>query len=352
MANLVLVLLCITYLLLLPLQVESPRGTGDQNVGILITFYVFIAFVALSLILTIVIAYKGGFDWIFNSTLWRTIGVGTLWLGMIGGMFLCMYYKAELGVGNKSTGVMRMLAYLFYYGGLWLPLLMIVAYFSMINPDVRFALSPNGYKTFLVLCSVIGFITIAANAPIRKLISSNSDAFYFNLALKEIEKAKTVEEHFWLTTKLTDDSLLTIVYNKIKDQPNLEDELIRILMLNNQFIFSKLYDYMYNHSIERPERLLEPINLNLTRINTQIQGTTLAPWVGVEGFEHVKIEPILRVMYKYFGENREPFRANMLAIKHTLETPKERNQGNKDTKQFMEILSEYKLEVEKWLDGQ
>ncbi len=133
------------------------------------------------------------------------------------------------------------------------------------------------YKTFLLLSSTIGFVTIAAGAPIRNLISANTDEYNIKLALIEIDKAKTLEEQFWLMTKITDDRLLIIVVNRIKDQPNFEDELVKILMKNNQFIFSTIYDYIYNNPIEHPERLIEPINLNLTQLNFQIKGVTLAP---------------------------------------------------------------------------
>ena len=351
MGNIILVLLCITYLLLIPFHIETPKGTGDQNVGILITFYIFLANAALSLILTILITYRGGFDWISSAALWRNIGVGLLWLSMVGGIFITMYMKAEFNIGNKATGLKLMLVYLIYYGGVWLPLLMLVSYYSMLNPDWRLALSPNVYKKFLVLCSTVGLITFAANKPIRKMITANTDEYYKNLFLNEIDNAKTVEDLFWLSTKIKDDSLLTVVFNKIKTQANLEDEMIRILMMDNQFIFSNIYDYIYANPIEHPERLIEPINLNLTKINHLIQGTTLAPWVGAEGFDNVNIQSILRVMYKHFGENREPFRGSMSTIKQTLETPKERNQGNKDTAEFISILNKYKLEVETWLNG-
>jgi len=351
MANLILTLIFLTYLLFILFHVESPKGTGDQNMGMVIYVYIFMAYVALSLLLTAIITFNGGFNWISNSMLWRNIGVGALWLGMVGGVFICMSMKASFGIGNKSTGLMRLLAFMFYYGGVWLPLLMLVSYYSMVNPDWRLAVSPNSHKTFILLSSTIGFVAFVARAPISNLIKANTDEYNFNIALKEIDKAKTLEEQFWLTTKITDDRLLTIVLNRIKNQQNLEDEMISILMQNNQFVFSNIYDYIYNNPVEHPERLIEPINLNLTKINFQIQGSTLAPWVGVEGFDHVKIQPILRVMYKYFGEKREPFRENMLAIKQTLETPKERNKGNKDAAQFMAILKRYKLEVQNWLDG-
>ncbi len=96
MANLILILLFIIYLFFIIFHVETPRGTGEQNVALLYSFYIFIAYVVLSLILTIIITFSGGFNWISNSTLWRNIGVGVLWLGMVGGVFICMYMKADL----------------------------------------------------------------------------------------------------------------------------------------------------------------------------------------------------------------------------------------------------------------
>lgn len=351
MANLILILIILTYLVFILFHIYPPTDKSLHDWILL--FSTSIGYAILSLILTIIIIFSGGFNWISNATLWRNIGVGVLWLGMVGGVFTCMSFGIGIGnnIGNKPTGFMRLLALMFTYGGVWLPLLMLISYFSMVNPDWRLALSPNLYKTFLLLSSTIGFVTFVARAPISNLISANTDEYNFNLALIEIDKAKTVEEQILLTTKITDDRLLTIVLDRIKNQQNLEDELIKILMGNNQFVFSSVYDFIYANNIEHPERLIEPINLNLTKINFQIKGTTNAPWVGVEGFEHVKIQPIFRVMYKYFSANREPFRTNMLIIKETLETPKERNGGNKNAPEFMAILNKYKLEMQTWLDG-
>lgn len=351
MANLILVLALIAYLLLIPFHIQTPKGTGDQNVGILIIFYVFIAFAVLSLILTTILAFKGSFNWISASALWRNIGVGLLWLGLVGGAFVCMYIKAEMGMGNKTTGFLRLVAYMVYYGGVWLPLVLLVSYYSMINPEWRLAITPGFYKSLLLFGSMFGIVSLVTSGQLRAFITANTDEYNTKLAMVEIDKAKTVEEQFWLTTKITDDSLLTVVLGRIKAQPNLEDEIIRLLNLDNQFLFASIYDFINENPVEHPERLIEPINLNLIKMNTLIQGNTLAPWVGVEGFDNVKIKPMLQVMYKYFADNRDPFRENMLTIKHTLETPKERNKGNKDAEQFMAIVNEYKQEVQNWLDG-
>lgn len=351
MANLILVLALIAYLLLIPFHIQTPKGTGDQNVGILVTFYIFLAYAALSLILTTIIAFKGGFNWISASVLWRNIGVGLLWLGLVGGAFICMYIKADIGMGNKTTGLLRLLAYMFYYGGVWLPLVLLLSYYSIVNPEWRLAITPGFYKSLILFGSAFGIVSLVMSGQLRGFITANTDEYNTNLAMAEIDKAKSIEEQFWLTTKITDDSLRTVVLGRIKAQPNLEDEIVKLLNLDNQFLFTSIYDFINENPVEHPERLIEPINLNLIKMNTLIQGNTLAPWVGVEGFDNVKIQPILRVMYKYFSDNREPFRENMLTIKHTLETPKERNKGNKDAEQFMAIVNEYKQQVQNWLDG-
>lgn len=116
MSNLILTLIFLIYLFFILFYVETPKGTGDQNMGMVIYFYLFIAYGALSLLLTTIITFSG-FNWISNDKLWRNIGVGALWLGMVGGVLMCMSMRASFGIGNKSTGFMRLLVFMFYYGG-------------------------------------------------------------------------------------------------------------------------------------------------------------------------------------------------------------------------------------------
>ena len=351
MANLLLTLIFLNYLIIILFNIFHPSNKAyyDWVLFYAITFsYVFI-----SLILTIMVAHRGSFDWISNIALWRNIGVGVLWIGMVAGIYICMSMKAGIGMGNKSTGFARMIALMIYNGGLWLPPLMIISYFSLFHADSRFALSPYLYKTFLLLCSTVGLLTLVAFKPVKRLISDNSEEYNYNLAIYEIDKAKTLEEKFELLPKIKDNRQLTVLLKRIKDQPNFEDELINVLMNSNQFTSSPMYDYILKNPIEHTDLLIEPINSSLTTLNSQFEGVGKASWeTGADAFDHIDMQLIFQVMYKYFGANREPFRIKVLLIKQTLETFNERNVGNEHAPEFMKTLNKYKLEIQNWLDGE
>ena len=350
-SNLLLGLTGLIYFVLILFNLAPPRGTGDQNVGGLTSgLYVIMAYLVLSLILTVIITAKGGFNWISNATLWRNIGVGVLWLSMVGSVVLCTFFRAECNMGNKATGLVRVFAFLIYFGGIWLPLLMLLPYLSILNPEWRFALSPQLIKIPLLLACALGLILIPANRKVSKLIASDSDESNFNKAMNEIDKEASMSRLFYLATNTHDEQLRNAIFTKIKKSDNLEDELIKVLEDNNQFVFMAVYDFLDINKIEHPERFIAPINLNLDKINFLIEGVTRASWKEVADMEEIKIEPIYRVMRKYFKGNREPFRKSMLAILKTLESPNKRNGGDDETKQFIICLNKYKLDVQNWLD--
>lgn len=94
--NIILRLTFLSYLLLLPFNLYRTEGTAEQNTGYLIAFYILVAYMVLSLILTIIIAVNGGFNWISDVALNRNIGANVLWLGTTAGIIICSMIKADI----------------------------------------------------------------------------------------------------------------------------------------------------------------------------------------------------------------------------------------------------------------
>ncbi|MEO7174544.1 MAG: hypothetical protein ABI002_02060 [Saprospiraceae bacterium] len=346
--NLILGLAVLAYILLLPFSLNRAGGTGDQNVGYLIGFYILIAFVVLSLILTLIVAANGGFNWISHSTLWRNIGIGVLWLGMIAGIVTCSMIKADISFGDKSTGLERIFALLVYNGGVWLPLLMLIPYSSYLNPDWRFALDPNVAKIPLLLGCAFGIISSVMPIKLRTMIGANSEEYKYNQSMTKINEARSLTQLLNIASDKNDERLRDTVYTKIVEYKNLEDELLMVLEENNPYVFISVYEFWEKYSIEHPARFIDAINLNLTMIDSKYKVTMGTPWEREGGFESIDIGTICRVLSEHFKESSDQFRPNMLMLQQTLEsTPAKRESNNE---QFMVYLNKYRLEVKSWLD--
>ncbi|MEP7197412.1 MAG: hypothetical protein ABI851_12900 [Saprospiraceae bacterium] len=348
-SNIILGLTILTYSAILFVNLNRTEGTGDQMVGYsYILFIIAAAYAVLSLILTIIISLNGGFNWISSSSLYRNIGVFVLWLGMIAGVIICTLTKADISFGNKLTGIERLLALLIYNGGIWLPLLMLLPYASLLNPEWRYVLSPNLVKIPLLLACTIGLITFVMQIKLRTFIAANTDEYYFNKSMTKVNEAQSIKQLFSMDMNTNDKQLRQAIYTKIKSHKNLEDELIEVLKENNPYVFISVYDFLDSNEIDNPERFIESIKLNLDKINSKFQESMETPWEREGDFESINIGVLCKALNKHFKESSDQFRPYILAIQKTLDaTPKQRDETHKD---FMASLIKYRLDVKNWLD--
>jgi hypothetical protein len=149
----VLVYIVISLFVLQP----TPSGS-DQNYGWASSALVLIAAYGIcSLLLTINITAKGGFNWISDAALKRNAIVAMLWLGMVAGVVYCTL-KPEYHKFYQLTGFVRLLSHVISYGAIWLPLLMLIPYYLFLKPEWRDRLSLNLFNILLVFASVAGFL--------------------------------------------------------------------------------------------------------------------------------------------------------------------------------------------------
>ena len=141
--NLLLGLTTLTYIGLAIFNLQKINATGDRLVGWGFLFFGLIAvYVFFSLLLTINIATKGGFNWISSSTSTRNIVVGLLWLGMVFGVAFCAMLSTEFQT-DESTGIFRLLTLPVFFGSLWLPLLMAVSVSCLLKTRYQTPLNNN-----------------------------------------------------------------------------------------------------------------------------------------------------------------------------------------------------------------
>lgn len=345
-SNLILGLTVLSYIALLLFNLNRLEGTGDQLVGAsFIGFFILVAYVVLSLVLTISVTANGGFNWVSNTILWRNVGVGVLWLGMIAGVVISAMIKADISFGDKLSGIERLFALLFYNGAIWLPLLMLLSYASVLNPEWRFALAPHLVKIPLLLGCAIGLITFATQNKLRPWIGSKTADYEINRTLYKIKDAKSVIlPLYYINDK--DKRLQDAALMSIKQQKHFEDEFLLIFEENLINSISSVFLFWKDNKIEHPERFIQAINNALPKITSELQEAIESPYkAGLP----IDVEVMCLVLDQQFKDSSAVFRSNMLQFQEALAmNPAKREIG--DSEEFNTRLNIYRLAVNNWLD--
>jgi hypothetical protein len=118
------------YIGLVSITISEPRTSGEAGMGYgLALMALGIGFTICGLILTINVANKDGFDWVLSAGASRNVLVGIGWLSVAVATFACAVFKWEWHEGFPQF--LRWLAK--GQGVIWLPLLMLVPYFFLLN---------------------------------------------------------------------------------------------------------------------------------------------------------------------------------------------------------------------------
>lgn len=219
--NITFGLTALTYIALVIFNFQTVNVTGERLVGWgIIAFALLAAYVVCSLILTISIVANGGFNWLSNTEFWRVVGVGILWLGMVADVVFCTMIRTEFHA-DRSTGFMRLLTSLIYFGATWLPLLMLLPYAILLNPGWRDALSPNFYKAPLLFAGAIGFIInispkIATSmVALRAAKVTDESQLAFNNSMRIINNEQSIQGLFYFAYRAEDERLRNAALNTI-----------------------------------------------------------------------------------------------------------------------------------------
>lgn len=319
----------------------APSGT-DQTYGWAYSVIVLIgAYGVCSLLLTIYIASKGGFNWISDAKLLRNGMVALLWLGMVLGVAYCTH-KPTFHNAYQLTGFARLLSYLISYGSTWLPLLMLIPYYFLLKPEWRDSFYPNFLKIILTVASVIGFLLPLA----PKIIKRNYKAFdqnelAFNQAMNNIQKYQTVMALLYYTSQSYDQEIRNAAMTKIKSYKNLEDQLIQILEQSSPYA---VFNFLDENKVENPERFTEPIIKGISTIITDMHEQIINPYKGI-----YDLEVILRVLEGQFKVSSAAFKPHILRLQEVLQTPPAKSRAYDSVEKCNQTLYKNQELVKNWL---
>ena len=319
----------------------APSG-GDQKYSWEYSALVLIsAYGVCSLLFTIYISAKGGFNWISDATLKRNAIVAILWLGMVAGVAYCTYKPAYHNV-YQLTGFVRLWSYIISYGAIWLPLLMFLPYFFFLKPEWRDSFSPNLFKILLSFASVVGFLL-----PLAPKIISRSYRAYderelaFNHAMNNIEKYQNVMSLLYYTDKSYDVEIRNAAVTKIKSYKNWEDQLILVLEQSSPY---SVFDFLDENKVKNPERFTQPIINSLSTIITDMHEHIVNPYKGI-----YDIGVLFRVLEGQFKDSSAVFKPQILRLQEILETPLAKSRVYDDVDQSNQTLYNNQVIVKNWL---
>ncbi|MBK7408102.1 MAG: hypothetical protein IPJ40_08580 [Saprospirales bacterium] len=258
---------------------------------------------------------------------------------------------------EPTTGLVRWLIDPLYFGGIWLPLLMLVPYAILLNPEWRDTLTPNLYKIPLVFAWVLGLLLVMAPKIVVTMdrLSSikekrDNPQSPSNNSMEIIDYEQSIEDLLYFLDREKDEPLRIELLAKIKAHKNWEAELERILRQKNPYVNYRVYAFLDYNKIEHPERFTEPINNNIPILTSRIQETINDP--NNYDLEYLNIDVFCRVLDAQFKDSSAVFRPNILKLHEALETPPVERNAKIDTKQaFVEMRNKYRLAVKNWLDS-
>lgn len=352
LSNLLLVLTTILYIALAIFVLTPVNATGERLVGWgMIALVLVVAYIVCSLLLTISLASKGVFHWIPGTASRRKMIVAVLWFGLVAGVVICTIAKTEFPKGHQSSGLPGFLSYPFYFGAAWLPLLMLVPFACLSNPAWNHTLSPALGKTLLVTGCVIGFLLLMAPKIIALTGVFNNYKSEKDIQndLRLIENETSIIALLAKTAEDENEQIRTAALNRIKAQPNLEDELILILEQDNPWYFIWLYSFLADNKMEHPESFINPINKSIPRLASYLYDEALQnSWKGEATYHLLNAEPLFRLLDEQFKNSREQFRPAIVKLKQTMNTKPAKRDGDKA--RFYEALNKYRLAVKNWLN--
>lgn len=316
------------YMGLFFVNLSEPRLSGEGGMGYGLAIAALgLGFAICSLILTISVANKGGFDWVVDP---RFFIIGAGWLCMAAATFASVAFKWEWHEGEFPQ-FLRWLSV--SHGQVWIPLLMFVPYFFLLNAELRASVSPNMYKIPLIIGFVVsavmslsllfGWFKISAQQQQAQMEDrQNRDTKIHDEHLTFIAEQKPTDgilNIISLTGRFHDEDIRSAALAKIKEKPYWEDKLLTLLA--NDYYYHHAYTFLDGNKVEHPEKFLKPLNQSILWLANDIQksikdSNNLQDW----HFEHFGIERLFRAIYEQFLNKGMDFRPAVLTLQDALKT--------------------------------
>ena len=349
---------------------KPHRGEDGIALGMMLQVVV-IGFTICSLILTLSIWWKGGFDWVSPQGRTRNILVGIGWLCMVVAIFDSSFF--ESGWYHDLPDFFRLL--IKRIGQIWMPLLVFASCFFLLNTDLKARVSPYFYKTPMVIAFGLAALMVlgilfgwvrrqiehkiavreARQEEIRKYGGDRS--WYFKTSMDFINAHNDTTITRLLSYAVMDrdrdkgenDEIRKAAVAKIKSYEHWETNLIRILESKDIGDIFNAYGFLEANTLEHPKEFIIPIKNSITYVTTVSNESIKNPDNFFLG--STNIGALCQILEAQFKSNAADFRSNMVNLQQVLDIPPAKRSDKKYAQGFDEILQKSRLVVKNWLEA-
>lgn len=334
----------LAYIGLVAVNLHRPNATGERLMGWgFIVFGVLAAYVLCSLLLTLNLANSGKLDWISASKTTRNVIVGLGFLCLMNGVVFVTMVNTDTN-GASTANWLGLLV--IRYGAIWMPLLMLVPFAILLNPEWTHAFSLNYYKIPLMVGCFIGFAFYALGRRQLGALFTDKQAV---AAQKHQETMDLIEYSDDVADLLyyrfdKDVRVREAAFAKLKAKPDLESDLLKVLdRYESDGDYRWVIVYLEDNRVEHPERFVEPLNRIVNRISIELEYRLQSFNNENDFLESLNFDGLCRVLDTQFKAYKADFRPNMMMLQSVLE---------KEPKpEFLAIRDKYKAAVKNWLDA-
>lgn len=313
---------------------KPPTGQNAMGYGLALAF-LGLGFTVCSLVLTFSVSGKGGFDWVQTGGASRNLVIGIGWLSLAVTTFFCAAFKWEWYAGELPE-FLHWLAV--RHGQIWIPLLILVPCFFLLNTETRASLPQNIYKIPMILGFSISlmfsmgllFGKLRYDAQWAKEDNKRREESYDNLQKQHLDfingqtSADPILNMLALSGRFNHQEVRSAAIAKIKEKPDWKNKLIEVL--ESDYYYYEVYTFIDGNAVEHPDRFLEPLNRSILRMSNDIhklikESNSLQNW----HFEHFGIERLFRAIEEQFLNKGMDFRPAIVKLQQALNTtPPER----------------------------
>jgi hypothetical protein len=349
---------------------KPHRGEDGMALGMMLQVVV-IGFTICSLLLTLSIWWKDGFDWVSPQGRTRNLLVGIGWLCMVVAIFNSSFFGSSWC--HDFPDFFRLLVQ--RTGQIWMPLLMFVSCFFLLNTELKTRISPHLYKTpmaiafglavLMVLGILFGWarkqiehkmaVREARQEEIRKYGGERSWYFKTSMDFINAHNDTTITRLLSYTVadkdrdKGENDEIRKAAVARIKSYEHWETNLIRILEQKEIGDIFNAYGFIEANTLEHPEKFILPIKNSIAYVTAVARESIKNPDNFFLG--STNIAALCHILETQFKDSAAEFRPNMVRLQQVLDITPAKRSDKKYAQGFDEILQESRLAVKNWLEA-
>jgi hypothetical protein len=312
----------------------KPSLVGDNAMGYgLGLFFLGAGFVLTSLMLTITINIRGGFDWVAQGGSTRTLLVLLAWLVVALTTFFCALFKWEWHNDTLYPTFLHGIA--IRQGQFWIPLFWLVPCLLSLHSAgpslVPLTALKGSFWVGMGLSAVfsggllVGYVresVQSAEVEMAQRVEQEDRQHRENL---ETIAAQKVDDPIVIllsySSRYQPDDVRQAALAKIKAHPNWEAEMVALLQ--NEWRYREVYYFLDGNPVDHPEPFVEPLNQSIGMLSASIRAdikdsNNLQHW----SFDSYGIDQLLRALDQQFLNRGVDFYPTVVKLQQALNTPK------------------------------